>query len=80
MRKIVLPQTVRLFRRAYPNGSLLGHTDLTAQAGVEIEVSPVEIMTYDHMDKSVVSFKCPECPEKHYILLEESGLSPLLTS
>ena len=80
MRKIVLPQTVRLFNRNYPNGSLLSRTDLTAQAGVEIEVGPVETMAYDHMDKSVVSFKCHECPETHYILVEESGLSSLLTN
>ena len=80
MRKIVLPQTVRLFNRAYPNGSLLAHTDLTAEAGVEIEVGPVQTMSYDHMDKAVILFKCCECPEIHYILVEESGLSSLLTN
>ena len=82
MRKITLPQPVRLFNRAYPNGSLLAHTDMKAEAGVEIEVGPVETMVYDHMNKSVVSFKCPdeECSKTHYILVEETGLSQLLTN
>ena len=78
MRKVILPQAVRLFNKVGPNSSLLGHTDLTAEAGVEIEIGPVHVMCYDHMDKLVVSFKCSECPEIHYILLEESGLSSLL--
>ena len=80
MRKIILPQPVRLFNRAYPNGSLLAHTDMTAEAGVEIEVGPVQTMSYDHMDKSVISFQCRECQETHYILVEETGLSSLLTN
>ena len=65
MRKIVLPQTVRLFNRINPNHRLLAHTYLSAEAGVEIEVGPVETMNYDQMDKAVISFKCKECPETH---------------
>lgn len=80
MRKIVLPQTVRLFNRASADGSLLVNSDMTAEAGVEIEVGPVHTMSYDHMDKSVVSFKCGICPEIHYILVEEAGLSKSLTN
>lgn len=78
MKKIVLPQGVRLFKRTGPNSALLAQAGLSAEAGVEIEVGPVETMTYDHIDQAVVSFKCPKCPETHYILVTESGLSSLL--
>ena len=80
MRRIILSQAVRLFNRTGPNSSLLRQTGLHAEAGVEIEIGPVQTMVYDHMDKSVVSFKCSECPETHYILVEETGMSSLLTN
>jgi hypothetical protein len=80
MRKIILPRAVRLFQRTGPNSGLLGQTKMYAEAGVEIEVGPVETLTYDHMDKSVVSVKCSKCPETHYILVEETGLSLSLTN
>ena len=53
---------------------------MSAGAEVEIEIGPVQTMTYDHMDKLVVLFKCSKCPETHYILLEETGLSLSLTN
>jgi len=82
LRKIVLPRVVRIFNRAYPNGSLLVQTRMTADAGTEIEVGPVHTMCYDHMDKAVVSFMCPnkDCKETHYLLVEETGLSSKLTN
>ena len=80
MRKVVLTQAVRLFKRTGPDSSLLAQTGTHAEAGVEIAIEPAETMAYDHMNKSVVSFKCKECPETHYILVEETGLALQLTN
>ena len=80
MRTIILPKTIRLFKRVRPDGSLLARAGFTAEAGVELEVGPVEVMVYDHMVKAVVSFQCKICPEIHYILVEETGLSSVLTN
>lgn len=75
IKKIVLPQRVRLFSI---EGILLAKTGLYAEAGTEGFIGPVVGVAYDHQSQTAMSFQCDAFPETYYILVSESGISPAI--
>lgn len=74
MRKIVLPQNVRVFKISY--GTTLGHTNYMLRAGDEVMIGPVQEVHYDHRTQLAVPFIFDS--QQYFILLTESGLNNLI--
>jgi hypothetical protein len=76
MRKVILPNSLRLFEATGPDS--LSGTGKYLDAGEEVVVGATETRTYDDMDYAVAPFTYHG--KWYYMLLRESGLNQMFTN